>query len=108
MTESYLFWSIVGMFAVTFPVRFLPLFVFNRISVPRLVKKWLTAIPIAIYASLITQIFVEPIGKVDLLEQRPLWLASLLTLAITVKTKSIGWGMGLGFGIFVGLTLLIH
>lgn len=105
MTETQLFLIILGMFAVTFPVRFIPLVCFNRSRVPRVVKVWLGYVPLAIFAALLTQILVG--GEIEnFLFQKnlPLLISCLATILITVKTRSIGWGMGLGFAIFLALT----
>jgi len=93
---------IFAMFAVSFPVRFLPLVYFNRITVPRVIRTWLGYVPVAIFAALLTQIvFGKYKESTTLIDNLPLWIGILGAILVTVKTRSIGWGMGLGFVVYL-------
>lgn len=109
MTENLqLIWIILGMFSVTYPVRFIPLFIFNRITIPQWTKIWLSYVPLALFSAFVTQIYFDFISKNTLFFGKiPMIIAGLLTLGITVKTRSLGVGMGIGFGIFVILTSIL-
>ncbi|MBI3016679.1 MAG: AzlD domain-containing protein [Deltaproteobacteria bacterium] len=94
-------WLILGMFVVTFPVRFIPLFIFNRIAIPQWAKIWLSYVPLALFSAFVTQIYAEPINAFHFWDKIPLIISGITTLGVTVKTKSLGWGMSLGFFVFV-------
>ncbi len=102
MSTGTILLIIFAMFAVSFPVRFIPLVYFNRIQVPRMVRTWLSFVPVAIFAALLTQIiFGEYKESTLLVDNLPLWIGILGALLATVKTRSIGWGMGLGFIVYL-------
>ena len=103
--EDQLLIVIFGMFAVTYPVRLIPLVLFNRIDVPPIFKTWLSYVPVSIFAALLTQIIAgNSKGSFDLYKELPLLISCIGTILITAKTRSIAWGMGLGFILFIILT----
>jgi len=107
MSDAQLLTIIFGMFAVTFPLRFVPLVACNRMRIPRVLKIWLGYVPIAIFAALLTQIFYRPGKSVDqFIAEWPLIAGCIVSLIVTMKTKSVGWGVGLGFGLFLLLAFL--
>lgn len=106
MTNEQIIMIIFGMFAVTFPVRFIPLISTNRIQIPKIVKIWLGYVPLALFAGLLTQIVVGgSIESFELTARLPLILSIIFTIGVTIKTKSIGWGMSVGFICFIILQL---
>ena len=108
MSTGMILLLIFTMFAVTFPVRFFPLVFFNRITVPRVVRTWLSFVPVAIFAALLTQIiFGEYKESTALIDNLPLWIGVLAAILATIKTRSIGWGMGLGFTVYLMACLAI-
>ena len=107
MNNTYLLIIIFGMFLVTYPVRFVPLLFSNRVKMPQIIKVWLGYVPTAIFAGLIVQVFYDKQQMVfNVTENIPLILSCLGAILITVRTKSIGWGLGLGFALFVTVTIL--
>ena len=109
MSTGMILLIIFAMFAVSFPVRFIPLVYFNRITVPRVVRTWLSFVPVAIFAALLTQIvFGEYKESTTLIDNLPLWIGILGAILVTVKTRSIGWGMGLGFGVYLASCFLMN
>ena len=107
MSAEMIIVTIVGMFAVTFPVRFIPLVYFNRIDIPRAVKIWLGYVPLALFAAFLTQIILgDSVESFELTEKIPLLISCTFTLLVTLKTRSIGFGMALGFLSYIGLTYI--
>ena len=99
---------ILGMFLVTYPVRLIPFALCNRVAVPRIIERWLTYVPVCIFAGLLTQIFIgTKEAPVSIKDNIPLLAACCLAVLITLKTKCLGWGMGFGFCVYVLIVLLI-
>lgn len=106
MSVANLLMAIFGMFAVTFPVRFVPLVACNRMRIPSVMKIWLGYVPVAIFSALLTQIFYRPGKNIDqFMAEWPLIVSCAVSLVVTMKTRSVGWGVGIGFALF--LLLLI-
>ena len=108
MSETHLLVVLLCMFAATFPVRYFPMVIFNRIDAPAIVKMWFGYVPIAIFSTLIiTTLFGQDetdAAKLDI----PLVISCLATFIFTLKTKSLGWAMILGFGIYLALRLTVN
>lgn len=95
-----------GIFAVTFPVRFVPLVACNRIKIPRIVKTWLGYLPVSIFAAMLAQIFYKPgKGAGEFLAEWPLVVSSIAAFILAVKTRSVGWGVAGGFVLFLLLVV---
>ncbi len=92
---------ILGMVAVTYPVRFFPLWLFNRIAIPRSFKIWLSFVPVSVFSALVTLSVYDPAQEFIFKSQLPILVGGLISVLTVVKTKSLGWGMGIGYGIFV-------
>lgn len=108
MSTADLLLIIFGMFAVTFPVRFIPLVACNRLKVPRFLKIWLGYVPVTIFSALLVQIFYRPGKATDqYFTEWPLFASCLVSLIVTMKTKSIGWGIGSGFALFLVLMMFV-
>ena len=105
MTNAQLILMILGMFVVTYPFRFFPVLIFNRFSIPKNLKIWLSYVPVSVFAALVTQSLFEPLSQFDLGSKLPLILGGAFTIFLTTRTKSLGWGMGIGFIIFLILAL---
>ena len=104
---SLIITMILGMFLVTYPVRLVPFVLCNRARVPRIVERWLTYVPVCIFAGLLTQIFIgAKESPASVLDQIPLLVSCCLAVLITLKTKCLGWGMGLGFLVYVLIMIL--
>lgn len=107
INASLIMAMILGMFLVTYPVRLVPFVLCNRARVPRIVERWLTYVPVCIFAGLLTQIFIgTKESPTSVLDQIPLLVSCCLAILITLKTKCLGWGMGLGFAVYILITLL--
>lgn len=97
---------ILGMFLVTYPSRLLPVLVFNRRKPPIWAEQWLRRVPLAIFSALLVQIVAQDTSTLH----TPPWsllVSIVITLLLTVKTRSFGWGIGLGFPIYIVLKLFL-
>jgi len=85
----------LGMGAVTYLPRLLPLFFLSRRELPRWLVDWLELIPVAILAALLTPaLLINPQGSLELSRQE-LWVA-VPTFLFAVKTRSLGGTVFIG------------
>jgi len=95
---------ILGMALVTYLPRVLPMLVLSNQSVPDKISKWMSFIPVSIFAALIfsdiffweSQFNVNPVVNIKL-------LPSILVFFVAYKTKNLLWSMVLGI---VAITLM--
>jgi branched-subunit amino acid transport protein len=94
------------MFLVTYPCRVLPILVFNRRKPPAWAEQWLKRVPLAIFSALLVQIIA---GETTAHHALPwaLLISLAVTLLLTCKTRSFGWGVGVGFPLYIVLHLFI-
>jgi len=85
----------LGMGAVTYLPRLLPLFFLSQRELPRWLVDWLELIPVAILAALLTPaLLINPQGSLELSRQE-LWVA-VPTFLFAVKTRSLGGTVFIG------------
>src|SRR3989338_1674061 len=97
MSTSYLFISILGMFLATYAVRLVPLVWFNGRQLPAPFRVWLSYVPVVIFTALLAGCTFDEIqAHPSLIELAPFFISCFITVLITLKTKSISWGMGGG------------
>ena len=97
---------IFGMALVTYLPRVLPMLVLSNRSVPEKISKWMSFVPVSIFAALIfsdvffweSQFNVNPIVNIKL-------LPSVLVFIVAYKTKSLLWSMVLGIA---AITLMVY
>ena len=97
---------ILGMAIVTYIPRVLPMLVLSNRSVPDKISKWMSFIPVSIFAALIfSDIFfwegqfnVDPIHNIKL-------IPSVVVFFVAYKTKSLLWSMVLGI---TAITLMVY
>lgn len=106
LDNAHLTLLILGMFLVTYPCRMLPILVFNRRKPPAWAEQWLKRVPLAIFSALLVQIVA---GETATLHQLPwaLLVSIAVTLLLTFKTRSFGWGVGIGFPLYIALHLFL-
>lgn len=88
-TDAYIY-IIIGMGAVTYLPRWVPLYFLARRQLPEVLIEWLDLIPAAILSALVVPALVtagEP-RHLDLF--RPELLVSIPTLIVAVTTRSLG------------------
>lgn len=97
---------ILGMAIVTYLPRVLPLLVLSNRSIPAKVSKWMSFIPVSIFAALIfsdiffwqSQFNVNPLVNIKL-------LPSILVLLVAYKTKNLLWSMIVGI---LAIALMVY
>lgn len=99
---------IAGMVAVTFPIRFLPLAVFNRIELPKPIRRYLQFVPTAIFSAILIQIVAPTDRQWSIHDHLPLSAAAIVAAIIGAKTKSMLWPTFIAFGLFYAMHLLIQ
>ena len=99
---------ILGMALVTYLPRVLPMLVLSNRSVPEKISKWMSFVPVSIFAALIfsdvffweSQFNVNPIVNIKL-------LPSVLVFIVAYKTKSLLWSMVLGIAAIALMVYLV-
>ncbi|AGY82212.1 AzlD domain-containing protein [Carnobacterium inhibens] len=99
---------ILGMALVTYLPRVLPMLVLSNRSVPEKISKWMSFVPVSIFAALIfsdvffweSQFNVNPIVNIKL-------LPSVLVFIVAYKTKSLLWSMVLGIAAIAVMVYLV-
>ena len=90
---------ILGMGAVTWLPRWLPLVLLSRIEAPRWLRDWLDLIPAAILSALLApQLLLDEHNQLTF-SQPELWVA-LPTLLFALRTKSLGGTVFVGMGLY--------
>jgi branched-subunit amino acid transport protein len=89
MDQKAVFLTIVGMAAVTYTPRVLPLFVLSSRSVPPWVIAWLRYVPVAVLAALLFPSIVVQEHRVDLGSGNLFFWAAFPTLFVAWKTRSL-------------------
>lgn len=96
MTDAQMIYCIVGMFVVSYIPRALPPFVLAKTKLSPLVERWLRYVPTSVFGALVfSEIFLNESGLNFSLTNINL-IASVIVLAVAVKTKSLGKCIGVG------------
>ncbi len=99
---------IAGMFAVTFPSRWVPLVVLPHVQIPPWIERWLRDIPTAIFAAMLLQALMpSAVTERTLPHYAPLWLGAATALALGRRTHSMLYGTAGGFGIYLLVTMMM-
>ncbi len=100
MTFRHYLLLLLGMGAVTYLPRLLPLLLLSQRRLPRWLVAWLELIPVAILAALLapTLLFDGQNGHIDLLRPQ-LWVA-VPTFLFALKTRSLGGTVLVGMGLY--------
>lgn len=98
---------IIGMAIVNFGLRFVPLAVIRRVSLPEPVARWLSFIPIAVMGSLVATEVARPGGEwTSPLSNPSLWAAAATMLAFRLTRSFLGATV-LGIICYVALRALM-
>jgi len=100
MSFSAYLMLLLGMGAVTYLPRLLPLLFLSQRQLPRWLVDWLELIPVAILAALLApSLLVDGhSGRLDLL--RPEFWVALPTFLFALRTRSLGGTVLVGMGLF--------
>ncbi len=99
---------ILGMFLVTFGVRYPVLAFASRVELPALVRRSLKYIPAAVLSAIIVPAVLIPDGVyLDASLNNSYLVAGLAAVAISWRTKNLLLTILLGMAIFLGLRLFL-
>jgi len=89
MSRDAFLWAVVlAMGASNFAIRFFPVAIVSRIRVPRAVERWLSFVPVAVLATIVTSEVMRPGGTFLPPLSNPYLLAALPTALVYAKTRS--------------------
>jgi branched-subunit amino acid transport protein len=91
---------LIGMGAVTYIPRWLPLFFFSRRSLPAWLKEWLDFIPAAILSALILPSILTGGDPRHLQLFKPEFWVTIPTLIVAIITRSLAGTVLTGMGLF--------
>jgi len=80
---------IIGMMAVTFLPRYLPIALAGRFRIPAVLQKALEFIPIAVLTAIISQASLIHDNKIDFAVDNPYLYALLASISIALLTKDM-------------------
>jgi branched-subunit amino acid transport protein len=92
---------VLGMGAVTYLPRWLPLFALSRRNLPRWFLDWLDLIPAAVLSALVLPALVtmgQDPRRLDLLQ--PNLIVAIPTFLFALKTRSLGGTVVVGMGMY--------
>jgi len=82
-------WLIVGMTALTFLPRYLPLALAGKVHIPPLLAQALEFVPIAVLTAIIVQVSLVRDGNVMISTENPYLIASVLAFLTALKTRHL-------------------
>jgi len=97
--RAHILWLTVGMAAVTFLPRFIPLALFTRWALPEGIKRALHFMPTAIMAAIVFPILLST-QKGHLAFEPRLLLSALLVFAVAWRTKNLWASVVLGMLVY--------
>lgn len=101
------FWMILGMFAVTFGVRYPVLAFVSRIELPPLVRRALKYVPPTVLAAIVVPAVLIPDGiHPQLSLTSPHVLGAIAAAAVAYRTRNLLWTISIGMGVFLAARLL--
>jgi len=78
------------MAAVTYLPRVLPVLVLSHRNLPETMKRWLSYVPVAVLAALLTPALFAPAGELDLaFNANPAFWVSIPVFAIAIFTRNL-------------------
>lgn len=98
---------ILGMAAVTYLPRFLPMYVLTRLEIPNIVIAWLRYVPVAVLAALIVPGILTADRQIDLTAGNSYLLASIPAFIIAWRTKNMMLTVTIGMAVVLLLQFLI-
>lgn len=104
MSEYYLLVIIIGMAVVTYLPRILPMLLLSRKEISPSFNRWMTYIPVSIFAALVASdvFFWEDALSLNIVDNIKL-IPTVGVFIVAYKTKSLLWSMIVGIG---GITVL--
>jgi len=89
MNQKTIFLTILGMAAVTYLPRLLPVWILSSKSLPKIVVAWLRYVPVAVLAAMLFPAIVIRENQFDLGPSNLFLLAAVPTFLVAWKTRSL-------------------
>jgi branched-subunit amino acid transport protein len=86
--ENFL-WVVIGMLAVTYLARLIPMLVLSRMEVPEGFRRWLQFVPVAVLSALLVPNILLQNGGLALRLDNTYLLAAVPTLIVAARFKNI-------------------
>ena len=100
MTTTEVLYCIAGMCIVSYLPRALPPFILARMSLSPLVERWLRYVPTSVFGALVfSEIFIDG-DHLNLRLANINLIASLIVLAVSIKTKSLAKSIVTGISVY--------
>lgn len=100
MTDTGYLLLLVGMGAVTYIPRWLPLWVLSGRRLPRWFLDWLSLIPVAVLSALLLPELLVTGSPGHLDPAGPKFLIAVPTFVVAAKTKSLLWTVLIGMALY--------
>lgn len=97
----------LGMVAVTFPVRYIPMLLVGKIRLSERVHRALEYVPVAVLTAIISPMVLMPAGSLDVGWDNAYLFASLVSGALAWKYQHLLLTIAGGLLTFVGWRLLL-
>lgn len=101
------FWLIFGMFVITFGIRFVMFAFAGKITFPVWMQQSLKFVPPAVLTAIVVPAVVMPYGDIDVSFTNVYLLAAIISVVISLVTKSLLKTIFFGMLVFLLLKLLI-
>lgn len=102
------FWLIFGMFVITFGIRFIMFAFAGKITFPIWMQQSLRFVPPAVLTAIIVPSVVMPTGTIDFSVDNVYLLAAIISVVISLVTKSLLKTIFFGMLVFLLLKLFIN
>ena len=101
------FWLILGMFVITFGIRFIMFAFAGKITFPIWIQQSLHFVPPAVLTAIIVPSVVMPSGEIDFSFDNVYLLAAVISIVISLVTKSLLKTIFFGMLVFLLLKVFI-
>lgn len=98
---------IVGMALINFGLRYLPIAILSRITLPRPVTRWLSYVPIAVMGALVANEVGRPGGEWRMPLTSPYIWAAIVTAVVFRLSKSFLGATLAGIGSFIAFRAVL-
>lgn len=105
--KSELLWLLLGMAAVTYLPRMLPLVLLQKVTFPGFFRRWLRFIPVAVLSALLAPSLLIKEGSISLGVENIAFWAAIPTFVVAFFTRSMLVTVAAGIVIFVGMQKVI-
>lgn len=100
-------WLILGMFVITFGIRFIMFAFAGKITFPIWMQQSLKFVPPAVLTAIIVPAVVMPMGEIDFSWHNVYLLAAIFSIVISLLTKSLLKTIFFGMLVFLLLKFLM-